>query len=190
MKETKNIILVVLICMFSIHISSAQKQIELVDFNYESHKEIGLNFTQFVAQFIPFNIKSVKDGPIGYSFKRYNRSGKAFRFGFGANISANFENSFLAIRIGYERRKQIAKKVFYTRGWDILSVAGTLNLPNSGSQEIFSLGLGPVIGLEYHLTNALLISTESMLFVGLGLDEEFLNIRIIPPTALLVHFRF
>lgn len=162
-------------------------------FDTTGHTELGLNFTQLVSHFIPLNVKTVRDGPIGYSYKRYGSNNIAFRFGFGAKISfATDENDlFMAMRIGYERRKHLFKNFYMTRGWDIMGFVGSLNLPNQNNvnEEDGSLGLGPFLGIEYHIHNSLIISTESMLYVGISAFEGPL-ISIIPPTSIFLFFRF
>lgn len=189
MGNIKNIIKVswvVIIIAFMIINLNAQS--DSISINNRSHKEIGLNFTQFVSQFVPLNLKNVKDGPIGYSFKYYNDRDFALRFGFGANINKEFENSFLSIRLGYEKRRQLSEKFFFTRGWDVLALVGGFNLP-SKQENGGAIGLGPVIGLEYHITDKLIFTTESMLFVGISSNTGF-DVSILPPTAFFIHFRF
>jgi len=191
-KNIKYFIWSISICLLSTISIDAQE--DSLSLNYQSHKEIGLNFTQFVSQFVPFNIKNVKDGPIGYSYKYYNNRNFALRFGFGANISSSddFANSHIAIRLGYEKRKHLTGKFYYTKGWDVLTVLGNFNLPSKSDSPRFgpgSLGLGPVIGVEYHITDKIIFTTESMLFLGIS-SSTFLDISILPPTAFFVHFRF
>ncbi len=186
---TKYMIWTIVIFLFATITINAQE--DSLSLDEVKHKEIGLNFTQFVSQFIPFNVNKVKAGSIGYSYKYYNGRNFALRFGFGANIDiqSNFENSFISIRLGYEKRKQLTKRFFVTKGWDVLGVAGSFNLPTKGDTQDGSIGFGPVIGVEYHITDNIVFSTESMLFIGLSVISIF-DISILPPTAFFVHFRF
>jgi len=188
-KNIKYLIWSISICLLSTIYLDAQDDSLSLDF--QSHKEIGLNFTQFVSQFVPFNIKNVKDGPIGYSYKYYNNHNTALRFGFGANISSleNFENTHFALRLGFEKRKHLTGKFYYTKGWDILAILGSFNLPSKSFGPGGALGLGPVIGVEYHITDKIIFTTESMLFLGIS-ATTFIDISILPPTAFFVHFRF
>ncbi len=180
-------------CFVSISTSSAQE--DSLSLNFQTHKEIGLNFTQFVSQFVPFNIKKVRSGPIGYSYKYYNRNNTALRFGFGANLSSSddFADTRFSIRLGYEKRKHLSGKFYYTKGWDALAVLGSFNLPSKTGNNSFgpvaAVGFGPVIGVEYHITDKIIFTTESMLFLGIS-AITFLDISILPPTAFFIHFRF
>ncbi len=181
-------------CFVSINTTVAQE--DSLSLNFQTHKEIGLNFTQFVSQFVPFNINKVRSGPIGYSYKHYNKNNKAIRFGFGANISSSddFADSHISIRLGYEKRKHLSGKFYYTKGWDVFALIGSFNLPSKAGNSPFggpggALGFGPVIGVEYHITDRIIFTTESMLFMGISATTG-LDISILPPTAFFVHFRF
>ncbi len=159
------------------------------------HKEIGLNMTYLLSQFVPLSGRKIYPGVIDYSYKYFYDNESAFRFGFGSGIEfgsgSNFGTSLsfhFGIRLGFEKRKHLYKKWYYTRGLDALVYGGNITgAPVFGSNDFDffpgGAGIGPVIGLEYHLNDFLYLSTESMLFFGFPLI-----LVITPPSALILHY--
>ena len=175
--------IVLCICYF---IGNAQEEITV-------RKEIGLNMTTFISQFVPFNNTTSMTGPYDFSFKRY-KGNRAFRFGMGMHIkpevffSTGRLNS-INLRFGFEKRKNIYNKWKYTRAFDAFLYAGNFNLPDDTSDEDGGLGAGMGFGIEYHFNEKVYVSTEAMLLAGLSVESGIL-LEFLPPMAVFIHMRF
>lgn len=161
----------------------------------KKNKEIGLNMTNFVSQFVPLGSSFPKGGPFSYTYKKYGNV-SAFRFGLGMNLglSSGEEDLMLHMRLGYEKRYKIAEKWAYTRGMDFAVMLGQWNIPGikTASTE-GSFGFGPVVGFEYYIFPNVYLSTESFIYFGLGFSDDSDGIfvfRILPPTALILNIKF
>lgn len=160
-----------------------------------NHMEVGLNATYLIGQFVPLTTRPILSGVFDYSFKQYTSDSKAFRFGFGSSLGLGFFfddilTGHFGIRLGYERRKHLYGKWYYTRGLDgIFYLGDILGRPTDLNSLIglvpFGIGLGPVIGIEYHFNPYMYLSTESTLLIGLP------NlVQVIPPTAIFFNYVF
>ncbi|MBK7468500.1 MAG: hypothetical protein WAS56_12835 [Saprospiraceae bacterium] len=194
MKQNCKLLLLGILCQFHFLIAQEEISVEEKEETRAKNKEIGVNMTTFVSQFVPFGSNFPKGGPFGYSFKKYG-SKAAFRFGLGMSVAVeeNEEDINLHIRLGYERRKKLNDRWAYTRGLDFALMAGNWNIPGI-STGLFStaIGFGPVIGIEYYIFPNVYLSTESYIFFGYGGDGEFDSgpvFRILPPTGLMLNVR-
>ncbi len=159
---------------------------------FKKHKEVGLNLTGLIAQFVPFGNNNPRMGPFIYSYKSYSKKRTAFRLGLGVNSFdfLNEENLSFNLRIGYEKRKLLTNRWSYTYGIDGMILVGNdfANI-NDGSNEINgALGIGLPVGIEYSLNDYIYLSVETNLFFGLG--SSIINILTIPPTGLFLNTRF
>ncbi len=193
---TRIIITTCLLCLSALPHLNAQKDTsfilpdrgEMNELLNHRHKEIGLNMTFLISQFVPLGGQVLFPGVIDYSFKLYDSKQNAFRFGFGASwellsFIERQTNIRAGMRLGYEKRKHLYKKFYYTWGVDGLFYLGPIRGGESPNSIEGGIGLGPVIGIEYQLNDYMYLSTESMLFFGL---PTFIN--VIPPTAIFLHF--
>jgi hypothetical protein len=188
------IFLIFIICHFTWCINLHSQELIEKPIPKKNSKEIGVNITNFISQFVPFGNNAPNLGPFSYSYKYYG-SAAAFRFGLGMNISSlenNFDDFFLNIRIGYEKRKHINNKWAFTRGMDLAFFAGdeSLNTNNTGDAPVI-LGIGPMIGIEFYIWPNVYLSTENFIFFGLGSSSNLvgLNLIVFPPKNLMLHVK-
>jgi hypothetical protein len=165
-----------LICIFFISCLSAQeKTAEIPAFKYE----LGLNATGLLTNLLG-NSNQIDLGTYLISYKRL-RGNKAFRLGTTVNVSFRKDNtgSFdtklnsqnFQLRMGEETRHDISKKCQYYFGFDGLigyrleESKGTTNSSFITQKDVnFSLGLGPVVGIQFAVYERLLIGTEGSLY--------------------------
>jgi len=148
-------------------------------------KEIGLNMTPLLSQFIPFSNSSRKSGPFGLTF-RTGRNDRYFNIQLGAQIFEGGQNDdYFNLAIGFLNKKSFSKKFKYYNSYNVLVSGGSFNEPtdNSGG-DTGSIGLSYGIGLEYYLNDFMFLSVESQLFVG-STDDE-IRIHLIPPVGLFL----
>lgn len=149
-------------------------------------REIGMDFTGLISQFVPFNLNKAAPAMIGLRAKFYDVK-TAFRINFGLSNIDNTEGRFY-ISVGYEKRKPVYKKIFYTGGWDGVIKVEPNDNPNFNNGIGSRLLIGPArhYGLEYHFSEKFFIATEAFLnlLIGTGADIGF-----TPPTNLYLHVR-
>lgn len=159
-------------------------------------KIIGLNMTPLVTQLIPLNRSNAREaGPFLLRFKTYGRRNRvAFRFSLGVHIvpdeNSDFDNPQLNIAMGWEKRRSLGGRWAYTRGFDLLILAGDLNTPGSTQDdETIMLGGGPVWGIEYFFDRRISIGTEATLAMGFSPDIGVV-MQIIPPVGIFLNHYF
>lgn len=159
---------------------------------FTKHKEVGLNLTNLIAQFIPFGNNAPSAGPFIVSFKSYGKKKTALRIGLGLNTFNSFSTTdrvSFNVRIGYEKRRIINSKLTYINGFDFVILAGDIGNPvNNPDEEFGAVGLGIPLGIEYNIYPNLFLSIETLIFFGIGSD--IIDLSTIPPTGLFLNTRF
>jgi hypothetical protein len=165
----------------------SSKDFKITEDMWESSAEIGFNSTQFIRQFIPFNLGQLQPGFTSVRGKWYG-SEFAFRMSFAADIinGGNGTQQFYG-SLGYERRKIIGNRWCYTRGWDAFLGNNLFEIRNSGGfGESLSIGIDRHWGIEYHINPHMYLSTETQLMFGFNQGAA---LRVVYPISLLFNVR-
>jgi hypothetical protein len=161
------------------------------------YREVVINTTPFIAQFIPFNASVLSKFNIyDYEYRRL-KNGKGWRFSLGVSAGDGFnagEVNTGYLRIGLIKRRQIAARFHFTRAWDV-SIAQEEtdnNFRPLGKLGYSGFAISYSPGIEYSLTRRMSVSTEGMFFVGLfPSDRGGSNIlKFVPPAGLFFHVKF
>lgn len=176
---------------------TAQEEKEKADPTYSDnirHREIMMNTTPLIAQFVPFNASTVSKLNI-FDFQiRRLKNGRGTRWGLGINIDGGFNVTELQsfyLRFGFVKRRQISTHVHFYRSWDANFVAEDFEnttLPRKLDFSGFAVSYSA--GLEYSFNNRLAISTEGTFFIGLlDFETQSPKIKFFPPVGLLLHVK-
>ncbi|HFA49024.1 MAG TPA: hypothetical protein ENJ95_08405 [Bacteroidetes bacterium] len=166
----------------SVSVSFAQT--EQLATNKEKTVEIGINATRFINEIISFNSFNTALNSYLLTYKSLDKStNKAFRAGIGMSIGTSknkvdanqstFEerkNTFINIdiRAGAEKQLQIADKWFLNAGFD--GIAGyTFDKVDTDGNMVndysFYTGGGPILGVQFMLTDRMGLLTEGAFYV-------------------------
>lgn len=154
-------------------------------------KFIGFNTTPLLAQVVPFNRIDPTSTDVAIVARNYwGKDG--LKTGFGININDNSTSTspvqHITFMIGYDRRKQLATRVYYTKGVDfVLNIAEEIG-NNTASAESF-VGLGFNWGFEYMMSEVVSVSSEATLRFGADPTIGGAVFRIIPPLAIKLNFK-
>lgn len=163
-----------------------QKAIFPMNDFYPYKNEIGINFTNVLGNVLSLNPENASS-PYGLTYRRH--MGKiSFRSAVNINITNTSENDFSNglfinrtlniiksdFRVGLEKHLVLHKKVLFSYGIDILGSIGNekseiqdFNLGGStfvSNENTYGGGLGPVLRLEYKISDRIFISSESSLY--------------------------
>jgi hypothetical protein len=149
-------------------------------------REVGLNFTSLLHNFIPFNLGDVDPGITGIRFKYYDKK-YAFRVSFGTSLASNrstnaLTRDFFYLSAGYERRRIVSNRWAYTSGWDLFSSKGII----AEDPEESLTGFNKHYGVEFHINNKCFVGTDAQILVGVGTTAAF---RFIYPNSVYFNIR-
>ncbi len=183
------IIAFVLLLVFGAEMLPAQSLVRDTSFaqTFRQRRSVGLNMTPLLTQLVPFNRSDPRNaGPFLLRFKWNNTARTtAFRMSMGFNLTLDaFDNETpqLNFAIGFEKRRSISQRWSYTRGLDLVFLAGDSGIPGNESEEFGGIGLGPVFGIEYAIAPRITLGTEGMLAIGLPL------LIVIPPVGVFLNY--
>lgn len=196
----KKLAILVIFILPNLIFSQKQDSVGGISFYEKTGREriFCMNMSPLLTQLVPFNRSNpLVTGPYVVRFKKYNNN-SALRFGLGANfhiLSEDNADRILNIHMGWERRKRVSGRIAMTAGVDGFLSVGGFNIAGGNSQgndEFFDdfeggIGVGPVWGLEYALTQNITISTETALHIPIA---STLGLFLIPPTAVYINYRF
>lgn len=141
--------------------------------------EIGINATFFIQQFISLGTSTnVNASPYAITYRRIKSNRRIFRAGFGINgINTETDQSgttskshafALNTRFGIERQFNIGKRWSTSVGGDLRSGFEHVKTESSQFQgdfttidEVYSNGIGPVLGIRFDITEKIGLYTES-----------------------------
>jgi hypothetical protein len=159
------------------------------------HREIMMNLTPLVAQFVPFNASTASKLNIFDFETRRLKNGKGTHFGLGVNIDASFnptEPNSIYLRYGFAKRRQITERFHFTRYWDINLVAEDFEGTNvqRGKLDFSGFAISYSAAIEYSFNDRLALSTQGILFFGLlNMNTGEPKIKFIPPVGLFLHVK-
>ena len=159
------------------------------------HREIMMNLTPLVAQFVPFNASTASKLNIFDFETRRLKNGKGTHFGLGVNLDASFnptEPSSIYLRYGFARRRQITPKFHFTRYWDINLVVEDFEGTSiqRGKLDFSGFAISYTAAIEYSFNDRLALSTQGILFFGLlNVNTGEPKIKFIPPVGLFLHVK-
>jgi hypothetical protein len=165
--------------------------------NGVKYREIIINTTPLIAQFVPFNASTVsKLNIFDYEYRQL-KNGKGWRWSLGINITSNTnaaKETDFNMRFGYIKKRQLSKHFHFTRAWDANFIQGSFDGKStpSGKLGFSGGGISYAPGIEYVFNNFIALSTEGVLFLGLfPIDNNKTQvIKFIPPVSLCLHVKF
>ena len=165
----------------------SQKETTSIQSFYPYKNEIGINFTNVLGNVLSLNPNNA-NSPYGLTYRRH-MGNKSFRSAINLLINndknSDFENGFFVtritnqmtsqFRIGLERHIVLNKRVLFSYGFDVLGKVMTDNSSvedNNGFGSVtfsreattFGGGAGPMLRLEYKISDRLFISSETSLY--------------------------
>ena len=163
--------------------------------DYIRHKEIIMNTTSLIAQFVPFNASTVSKFNIFDFQVRKLKNGRGTRWGLGVNIDASFnpvEPQNLYLRFGFVKRRQISERFHFARSWDVNLVAEDFETTTVSERKLDFSGFAVSYSasFEYSINRYLTLSTEGSLFLGLiNVETGGPKIKFLPPVGLFLHVK-
>ncbi len=161
--------------------------------------EVGMNATSVVSNFLGnSDAEILSPGDYPFFFKKIITPKSAFRFGAGAKVTMKKEQQFLGgsdvlrsgenalnLRIGYEGRSYLSRRWLVYYGIDV--VTGLFDKASSSSaggdiistrDKGFSIGAGPVYGLQFGLGHRLHIGFEGSFYAYQNLGTKSTTFQI------------
>ena len=140
----------------------------------------GVQGNELLRQLLDLGNAELPDNPYFFNLDYNDASGDGFNIGLALrvdkfdqqnqfNTTTTEINDFL-IRLGYHKKNQIGKRFYYSLGVDFLvdNLVNKTRTEDSFSSNVVSTetktsgwGLGPRLTINYHITNRLIIGTES-----------------------------
>ena len=150
-------------------------------------KEVGINMTEMITQFVPFKGRSSISGPFALMW-RSGSNGKYLNIQVGARISDNtFDDNYANLQIGFLKKRPLGEKMTYFTSQNFIVTAGGLNIPNQELGQDGSFGFSFGAGLQYELSNHLAIATETLFVLAFG-DSGGIN--FVPPVGIFLLAKF
>ncbi len=151
-------------------------------------KELGINATGFLSSYLSFNSGLIDPGAYILTYKSLKENGKGFRLGFGVFLdTANDDENFINLRIGYEKQNKINERWTYYWGFDF--VANLSDFEGNELQDNTGIGVGPVFGLQHHFSDKIGLSTESSFYFLTKGNDEF-TFKTTLPSSVIFTIRF
>ncbi|HLO55761.1 MAG TPA: hypothetical protein VK169_15820 [Saprospiraceae bacterium] len=217
-----------LMFLFTSSIVFSQKETTSIQSFYPHKNEIGINFTNVLGNVLSLNPNNA-NSPYGLTYRRHLGK-KSFRSAFSLQVNneknSDFENGFFVtrtinqttsqFRVGLEKHIVLNKRVLFSYGFDILGKVMTDNSSvqdNNGfgtvtftsKETTFGGGAGPMLRLEFKISDRLFISSESSLYGFYSRTTENLefgnqpseqtkssdsNIELLLPQSLFFNISF
>lgn len=191
-------ILYISILMISATLTFGQKKTEPF---YTFKNQIGINFTNVLGNVLSLNPNNA-NSPYGLTYRRLFATsslrtavnGSYTTTSTNEIIGNNFNKKKLSIsefngRLGYEKHLKLNSRMMMTYGADVLigykkeqsDVHSSIDLRDTkffiSKMNTFNVGLGPVLRLEFKISDRLHLSTESTLYGVFGKTVESLSIN-------------
>lgn len=188
-----------IIIIFHYFISFSQKDVISVKDYYIYKNEIGINVTNVLGNVLSLNPDNT-NSPYGITYRRHYDNW-SFRSAMNINFDNIEEDDFdngafftrklnslgLQTRFGMEKHMVLSKRVMFSYGIDALlgldrehSEINNFNLGNTtfiNKDMTYAIGLGPMLRLEYKISDRLFFSTESSLYGNYSVSTSKLTIN-------------
>ena len=177
--------------------SYCQSEKITIDEFYPFKNEIGINFTNVLGNVLSLNPNNA-NSPYGLTYRRH--LGKSsFRSAMSVDITKKVEDDFsngnfiqrtisiknTEFRVGFERHVILHKRILFSYGLDFLGLynaeySNVENFNGSGitftsDQNTFGCGLGPMLRLEYKISDRIFISSECSFYGFYSSTKEIIR---------------
>ncbi len=172
-------------------INNSSGKIDLKEFDewgYKKEKEIGINLTPLISQFIPFKGRTL-GGPFTLMYRR-GKNNQFFNLEIGASIESNFNNdddNYFNLQVGYLRKNPLSQKTTIISSINFIISSGGFNVSGFQNNRGTIIGLSFSTGIEYSLTKKLSIGAQAYLIAASG-DDFVLN--FLPPVGVFLLGKF
>jgi hypothetical protein len=163
------------------------KHFTLQKSHWTNTKEVSLNFTSLLHNFVPFNLGESRPGVTSIRTKWYGAGKYALRTSLGFDGQFNERQPLLYFAIGYEQRRILTRRLSYTSGWDVFIGNNLRNRPpTTFNNSLVAGGVTRHYALEWHFNSRMYMSTDAQVLVG---PIGGAAIGIIYPTAIYFNVR-
>lgn len=217
------LLLFILVSSFNV---SGQKFSDPEPGNFYKYKnELGINFTNVLGNVLSLNPNNA-NSPYGLTYRKHFRSW-TFRTGFDILLDKKtifeFTDPFngekeitirnMQFRVGGQKNEYLSQRFVFGYGIDLLfgneyefsKVSSFTGINFDATESILQFGAGPVLRLEYKLSDRIFLSTESTLYAIYGRNTSSIreaglpdskesandfNFQVILPQSLFFNIAF
>lgn len=147
---------------------------------------IGFNTSYLLQQILPFNAISLQQNMYAMTYRKYNW-GKGWRYSLGMNLSDLNELQWFAIRVDYDKRKQLKGRWKYMYGGGL----GFEFFEDPDNQNFFFSSDQNLVaqlhwGVEYQANEVISLSMETQGILKMGFNPALI---LRAPTVITAHFK-
>ena len=147
---------------------------------------IGFNTSYLLQQILPFNAISLQQNMYAMTYRKYNW-GKGWRYSVGMNLSDLNELQWFAIRVDYDKRKQLKGRWKYMYGGGL----GFEFFEDPDNQNFFFSSDQNLVaqlhwGVEYQANEVISLSMETQGILKMGFNPALI---LRAPTVITAHFK-
>jgi hypothetical protein len=147
---------------------------------------IGFNTSYLLQQILPFNAISLQQNMYAMTYRKYNW-GKGWRYSLGMNLSDLNELQWFAIRVDYDKRKQLKGRWKYMYGGGL----GFEFFEDPDNQNFFFSSDQNLVaqlhwGVEYQANEVISLSMETQGMLKMGFNPALI---LRAPTVITAHFK-
>jgi hypothetical protein len=147
---------------------------------------IGFNTSYLLQQILPFNAISLQQNMYAMTYRKYNW-GKGWRYSMGMNLSDLNELQWFAIRVDYDKRKQLKGRWKYMYGGGL----GFEFFEDPDNQNFFFSSDQNLVaqlhwGVEYQANEVISLSMETQGILKMGFNPALI---LRAPTVITAHFK-
>jgi hypothetical protein len=147
---------------------------------------IGFNTSYLLQQILPFNAISLQQNMYAMTYRKYNW-GKGWRYSMGMNLSELNELQWFAIRVDYDKRKQLKGRWKYMYGGGL----GFEFFEDPDNQNFFFSSDQNLVaqlhwGVEYQANEVISLSMETQGILKMGFNPALI---LRAPTVITAHFK-
>jgi hypothetical protein len=139
-----------------------------------------------LQQILPFNAISLQQNMYAMTYRKYNW-GKGWRYSMGMNLSDLNELQWFAIRVDYDKRKQLKGRWKYMYGGGL----GFEFFEDPDNQNFFFSSDQNLVaqlhwGVEYQANEVISLSMETQGMLKMGFNPALI---LRAPTVITAHFK-
>jgi hypothetical protein len=147
---------------------------------------IGFNTSYLLQQILPFNAISLQQNMYVMTYRKYNW-GKGWRYSMGMNLSDLNELQWFAVRVDYDKRKQLKGRWKYMYGGGL----GFEFFEDPDNQNFFFSSDQNLVaqlhwGVEYQANEVISLSMETQGILKMGFNPALI---LRAPTVITAHFK-